>query len=56
MFLKKFVAPDCAWVHLDLAARRHAGGLAHIPTEMSRFGVRYTLNLLSEQRLLQRLS
>ncbi len=55
VFLGKFIAHDCPWVHLDLAARRHKGGLAHVPTEVSGFGVRYTLSLLLEQRLLTRL-
>ncbi len=55
VFLGRFIAHDCPWVHLDLAARKHKGGLAHIPTEVSGFGVRYTLSLLLEQRLLARL-
>jgi leucyl aminopeptidase len=34
------------WLHLDLAAGSRHGGLAHIPTEITGFGVRYTLDLL----------
>jgi leucyl aminopeptidase len=41
-----------AWVHIDLAAGNHKGGLAHIPTDVTGFGVRYTLNLLLDQKLL----
>ena len=31
---------DIHWVHLDLAASNHKGGLAHIPTDTTGFGVR----------------
>ena len=34
------------WLHLDLAAGTRHGGLAHIATEITGFGVRYTLDLL----------
>ena len=44
-FLKRFVE-DTPWVHIDLAAGRHRGGLAHIPTDTTGFGVRFTLELL----------
>jgi hypothetical protein len=33
-------------LHLDLAAGTRHGGLAHIATEITGFGVRYTLELL----------
>jgi leucyl aminopeptidase len=45
-FLNRFVANDIAWLHLDLAAGTRHGGLAHIATEITGFGVRYTLELL----------
>jgi leucyl aminopeptidase len=45
-FLNRFVPNDIAWLHLDLAAGTRHGGLAHIPTEITGFGVRYTLDLL----------
>ena len=51
-FLQKFVAPGIPWVHLDLAAGNHKGGLAHIPTDITGFGVRFTLNLLFDQDVL----
>ena len=45
-FLNRFVPKNIAWLHLDLAAGARAGGLAHIATEITGFGVRYTLDLL----------
>ena len=48
-FLSRFVPPTCPWVHIDLAAAEHKGGLAHIPTDVTGFGVRFTLDLLLDQ-------
>jgi leucyl aminopeptidase len=45
-FLNRFVPKSIAWLHLDLAAGSRPGGLAHICTEITGFGVRYTLDLL----------
>ena len=45
-FLSRFVPNNIAWLHLDLAAGTRHGGLAHIATEITGFGVRYTLDLL----------
>ncbi|MEP6886667.1 MAG: M17 family metallopeptidase, partial [Gammaproteobacteria bacterium] len=45
-FLNRFVPKEIAWLHLDLAAGSRHGGLAHIATEITGFGVRYTLDLL----------
>jgi leucyl aminopeptidase len=45
-FLSRFVPKEVAWLHLDLAAGARHGGLAHIATEITGFGVRYTLELL----------
>lgn len=52
-FLSRFVDAT-PWIHLDLSAARHRGGLAHIPTEATGFGVRFTLSLLLEKGLLAR--
>ena len=49
-FLQRFVR-DIPWVHIDLAASRNKGGLAHVPTDTTGFGIRYTLNLLLDQKL-----
>jgi leucyl aminopeptidase len=45
-FLSRFVPKTIAWLHLDLAAGSRHGGLGHIQTEITGFGVRYTLDLL----------
>jgi len=45
-FLNRFVPEGIAWLHLDLSAGSRHGGLAHIGTEITGFGVRYTLDLL----------
>jgi leucyl aminopeptidase len=50
-FLQRFVK-DTPWIHVDLAASRNKGGLAHVPTDTTGFGVRYTLNLLLDQKLI----
>jgi leucyl aminopeptidase len=51
-FLQRFVDENIDWIHVDLAASHHKGGLGHIPTDTTGFGVRYTLNLLQQQGLL----
>lgn len=50
-FLQRFVTEDTPWVHVDLAASNNKGGLAHVPTDTTGFGVRYTLNLLLNQKI-----
>ena len=45
-FLKRFVPDSIPWLHIDLGASSHKGGLAHIPTQITGFGVRFTLELL----------
>jgi len=47
-FLSRFVPKTIPWVHVDLSAGQHKGGLAHIPTDITGFGVRLTLTLLRE--------
>jgi leucyl aminopeptidase len=49
VFLQTFLADDPDWVHIDLAAGNHKGGLAHIPSDITGFGVRFTLDLLLER-------
>lgn len=48
-FLSRFVPDSVPWVHVDLAAAEHKGGLAHVPTDATGFGVRFTLDLLFDQ-------
>ncbi len=50
-FLKRFVPDATPWVHLDLSSATRRGGLAHVPSEITGFGVRYTLSLLLDQEL-----
>jgi len=50
-FLQRFVA-DRSWIHIDLAAGNSKGGLAHIPTDITGFGVRYTVRLLLDNGVL----
>ncbi len=53
-FLRRFIEDDLPWVHVDLSAGNHKGGLAHIPTGTTGFGVRFTLNLLLDQKIMER--
>jgi leucyl aminopeptidase len=50
-FLSRFVPETTAWIHMDLAAAVRSGGLAHINTDITGFGVRYTLELLRAGKL-----
>jgi leucyl aminopeptidase len=52
-FLSRFVPQTTPWIHIDLAAGNRPGGLAHIPTDFTGFGVRYTAHLLLETDLLR---
>lgn len=51
-FLSRFVG-ETPWIHLDLAAGNRSGGLGHIPTDFTGFGVRFTTGLLLDQALLR---
>ncbi len=44
-FLSRFIEPNVRWVHVDLASAHHKGGLAHVPTEITGFGIRLTQHL-----------
>ena len=46
-FLSRFVPKGIPWVHVDLSAGQHKGGLAHVPTDITGFGVRLTVELLT---------
>ena len=52
-FLAEFVENDVPWIHLDLSAGNHKGGLGHVPTEVTGFGVRYTMSLLLDEKILE---
>jgi leucyl aminopeptidase len=51
-FLNRFVPEQVPWIHLDLAASNRSGGLGHVPTDITGFGVRYTVELLANGELL----
>jgi len=53
-FLQRFVAGR-PWVHLDLSSAMRRGGLAHVGTDITGFGVRWTLQLLLSRQLQRRL-
>lgn len=53
-FLSRFV-DKTPWLHVDLSSGNNKGGLAHIPTAITGFGVRFTVNLLLEENLLEKL-
>jgi leucyl aminopeptidase len=48
-FLRRFVPEGSAWAHVDLAAATRHGGLAHVTTDITGFGVRFALDLLLDQ-------
>jgi leucyl aminopeptidase len=50
-FLGEFIENDTPWLHVDLSAGEHDGGLAHIPTKVTGFGVRLTLALLLDEKI-----
>ncbi|KPK56425.1 MAG: hypothetical protein AMS22_01165 [Thiotrichales bacterium SG8_50] len=54
-FLSRFVDESSAWIHLDLAACNHKGGLAHVPTDVTGFGVRFSLELLGRANVFDHL-
>ncbi|KAF0191310.1 MAG: leucyl aminopeptidase [Gammaproteobacteria bacterium] len=52
-FLSRFVGNDIPWLHIDLSASSNKGGLAHVPTDTTGFGIRYTLNLLLDKQVIK---
>jgi leucyl aminopeptidase len=50
-FLTRFIGERNPWIHVDLASATRRGGLAHVGTEITGFGVRFALQLLLVQRL-----
>lgn len=54
-FLGRFVPDDIPWAHVDLSASERKGGLAHVPTEFTGFGVRLATQLLGDRTWLDRL-
>ena len=54
-FLGRFVPERIAWAHVDLSSATRPGGLAHINTDITGFGVRYALELILKQGILDEL-
>ncbi len=55
-FLNKFVDNKSAWIHMDLSSAEHKGGLAHIATKHTGFGVRYTTRLILDGTIFDNLA
>jgi len=51
-FLSRFVPEDIPWAHVDLSSATRTGGLAHINTDITGFGVRYALELILKHDIL----
>ncbi|MEL6367043.1 MAG: leucyl aminopeptidase family protein [Pseudomonadota bacterium] len=47
-FLNEFVPTTIPWVHMDLSAVEHKGGLGAASTDITGFGVAWTVSLLTE--------
>ena len=52
-FLGEFVENDVPWIHVDLSAGNHKGGLGHVATDVTGFGVRYTMSLVLDENILE---
>jgi leucyl aminopeptidase len=50
-FLARFVPADTPWAHVDLSSATRTGGLAHVGTDVTGFGVRFALQLLLRQKV-----
>ena len=52
-FLAEFVENDIPWVHMDLSAGDNEGGLGHVASKFTGFGVRYTISAILDEKLLE---
>ena len=50
-FLAEFVENNVPWVHMDLSAGANEGGLGHVASKFTGFGVRYTMSALLDDDL-----
>ncbi|MEQ9563509.1 MAG: leucyl aminopeptidase family protein [Woeseiaceae bacterium] len=48
-FLNEFVDDKTPWSVFDLSACTRKGGLAHVPSDITGFGVRYTISLILDR-------
>ncbi len=51
-FLSRFVPESVAWAHVDLSSVTKSGGLGHVSTDITGFGVRFALEALLNQKVL----
>jgi len=51
-FLARFAPAEIPWVHADLSAATRSGGVAHVGTDITGFGVRFALELLLREKVL----
>jgi len=54
-FLMRFIDGKVPWVHFDLSAGNHKGGLAHIPSDVTGFGVHVTAAFILDRPALDAL-
>ena len=47
-FLSKFVEEGTPWVHIDLSAAENSGGLAHVDSMFTGFGVRWAIEFIKK--------
>ncbi len=50
-FLAEFIEKDTPWVHMDLSASDNEGGLGHVGSKFTGFGVRYTMSAIVDKNL-----
>jgi leucyl aminopeptidase len=50
-FLAEFIENDVPWVHMDLGAGDNDGGLGHVASKFTGFGVRYTMSAILDENL-----
>ena len=50
-FLAEFIENNVPWVHMDLAAGNSEGGLGHVASKFTGFGVRYTMSAILDENL-----
>ena len=50
-FLAEFVENNTPWVHIDLSASDNEGGLGHVGSKFTGFGVRYTMSAILDENL-----
>src|SRR4029077_15353875 len=55
-FLARFVPAGLPWAHVDLSSATRSGGLAHVGTDVTGFGVRFALELILGQKVLDALA